>query len=398
MKKPKILIIGDAVSNTGFARVIYEIFKPLVEQYELVQLGTNFFGDPHDWPWKIFPAAVGGYDTGENRLAELIKDLNPNLIFMLQDPWVLVKYFEVLKSFPLIPTIVYASFNSEDIDLVLPQRLKTATRLAVYTEFAKSAYLEAHVKGNAGDTPEILVIPHGVDAEVFYPLTKDRAVARKKARHIIFPSENTAVQDGFIVLNANRNQPRKRIDLTMEGFALFAEDKPQNVFLHLHMGMNDIGWNIKLLAERYNISDRLIFSTDSDQPPRVNLTTLNHIFNAANIGINTASSEGWGLLSFEQAAAGLAQMVPNHTSGHELWGDCAWLMPYTLRLVNPYSNINEYIVKPETIAEYLEEAWANPEKLQEKEKLCFRNATHIKYHWQEISKQWEIIFATAINS
>jgi D-inositol-3-phosphate glycosyltransferase len=50
------------------------------------------------------------------------------------------------------------------------------------------------------------------------------------------------------VLNANRNQPRKRIDITLRGFALFAVDKPETVQLYLHMGSEDMGWNALQLA------------------------------------------------------------------------------------------------------------------------------------------------------
>ena len=80
---------------------------------------------------------------------------------------------------------------------------------------------------------------------------------------IFLPLKDEVLQNGFIVLNANRNQPRKRMDLTMEGFSLFAKDKPENVFLHLHIGLKDIGWDLKYLAKRYQLADRLIYSTRS---------------------------------------------------------------------------------------------------------------------------------------
>ena len=40
--KPKILIIGDAVAPTGFARVIRSIFELLHKDYELHQLATRY--------------------------------------------------------------------------------------------------------------------------------------------------------------------------------------------------------------------------------------------------------------------------------------------------------------------------------------------------------------------
>ena len=60
------------------------------------------------------------------------------------------------------------------------------------------------------------VIPHGVDTQVFFPLN------RQHARQALFP-DRPELQDAFIVLNANRNVLRKRVDLTIEGFASFAQ-------------------------------------------------------------------------------------------------------------------------------------------------------------------------------
>src|SRR5450432_2779033 len=65
-KMTRILIIGDAVAPTGFARVIRSVFEPLHQDFELHQLATRYDGRPHDYPWKLYPAAKGksvyGYD------------------------------------------------------------------------------------------------------------------------------------------------------------------------------------------------------------------------------------------------------------------------------------------------------------------------------------------------
>lgn len=391
-QKPRILILGDAVATTGFAKVIYEIFFPLKDEYELFQLGTNYFGDPHEWPWKIFPANTRGYSTGEQRLADLVKGIKPDLVFMLQDPWVQIKYLEIMKHFPNIPTVVYASFNSGNIEASLPAKLQTANRFVVYTEFAKTALKEALSSHDSISFPTIEVIPHGVDSVTFSPLALDRTIAKKIARKQLYPDENHALQNGFIVLNANRNQPRKRIDTTMEGFHLFSKDKKDETFLHLHMGLKDIGWDIQNLAKRYQLEDQLVFSTESPKAPKFTEATLNTIFNAADVGINTTSSEGWGLLSFEQAAAGLAQVVPNHTSGKELWNESACLLEPSITLVNPQTSINEHIIHPEMVAETLEKLWNDMNYLKRVEDACYKNALQTKYDWKGISNRWKTIF------
>jgi hypothetical protein len=55
----RILIIGDAVAPTGFARVIRSIFTPLQKDFELHQLATRHDGAPHDYSWQLYPAAKG---------------------------------------------------------------------------------------------------------------------------------------------------------------------------------------------------------------------------------------------------------------------------------------------------------------------------------------------------
>lgn len=53
------------------------------------------------------------------------------------------------------------------------------------------------------------------------------------ARRALWGDE-TQLADSFLVLNANRNQKRKRIDITLKAFAALARDKPENVKLLLH--------------------------------------------------------------------------------------------------------------------------------------------------------------------
>ncbi len=88
----------------------------------------------------------------------------------------------------------------------------------------------------------------------------------------------------------------------MKGFAIFAADKPKNVRLYLHMGIQDTGWNVLTLAERYSITDRLILTSRSMGIPAVSDEELNGIYNACEVGLNASSSEGWGLVSFKHGA------------------------------------------------------------------------------------------------
>jgi D-inositol-3-phosphate glycosyltransferase len=68
--------------------------------------------------------------------------------------------------------------------------------------------------------------------------------------------------DGFFVLNANRNNTRKRIDLTIEAFAAFARGKPETVRLYLHMRREEC-CNIPEMARRFEIEPRVLMTRDS---------------------------------------------------------------------------------------------------------------------------------------
>ena len=79
--KPVLLAIGDAVLSTGFARVVENILKRNIDDFEIHHIGINYFGDPHDLPWKVYPAGLGGDASGTGRLVPLIKKIRPDIIF-----------------------------------------------------------------------------------------------------------------------------------------------------------------------------------------------------------------------------------------------------------------------------------------------------------------------------
>jgi D-inositol-3-phosphate glycosyltransferase len=392
---PRILVVGDAGVPTGFARVIEGIFRPLAAKYEIHQLGTNYQGDPHDYPWKVYRASLGGDPWGANRLVSLIEQVRPNLIFLLNDIWVLGHYMQALatmKHHP--PVIVYCPIDAGPIEIEAVAPLSRVARFVTYTAFGK-AQIEAAVAAQREVDPEfkfadIEIIPHGVDTKVFFSLGEARE-ARREARRRILP-HLTDPEDYFIVLNANRNQPRKRIDVTLRGFALFAMDKPSTVQLYLHMGAEDIGWNVLLLARRYGIEDRLILSSFNLNLGSVLSEEMNLIYNACEVGINTATAEGWGLVSFEHAATGAAQIVPRHSACEELWKDSAVLLEPALDFVYEKTLTVGWLVTPESVASALEGLYQDRKLLETMSSKARALARRPEYRWKAISSRWDAVF------
>lgn len=401
-----LLVVGDAVAATGFARVLHSVLDRIKDRYEIHHLGINFSGDPHDTDWKVYVARLGGDVYGINRLQWLIDTVKPRLVFFINDVWILIRYMATLNRHKdRFKTVMYFPVDGGPLDPDIIKQLGDVNQLVAYNEFGKRVMEEAVAAVRREDPqfnpPAIAVIPHGVDTKVFYPYTEETSgeglvSGRLRAKKKLFPNKEDFL-DSFIVLNANRNQPRKRIDITMQGFALFAAGKPENVKLYLHMGTEDVGWNLVSLAKRYGIEGRLILSNMKRDVPAETVERMNLIYNACDVGLNTSIGEGWGLVSFEHAATGAAQVVPRHSACEELWqGAAEFLEPvYTLTIERVLTEGK--FVSPEGVASALERLYQNPEHLRAMSDAAYRNATQPRYNWDRIAEQWEQLFQEVLN-
>ncbi len=339
-KKIKCLWVSDAVAATGFARVAHSIINNLPKKYEVHHLGINYFGDPHRYQHAIYPASLGGDVYGLGRIMPLIYTLKPNFIFMLNDPWVLDMYLGEIKRSGMkdIPPIVtYFPVDAKEHSPNFYKNFDIVNRVCVYTQFGKNVIM-ATQSPNITEN-KIHIIPHGISSKTFYPINSTFA------RQELYPKKNMEeFLNSFIVFNGNRNQPRKRIDITMWAFAEFQRNKPDTK-LYLHMGVQDLGVNVAELAVRYGYDNKLILSTTENKIPSVFDEQLNIIYNATDVGINTSLGEGWGLVNWEHAATGKMQIVPNHSACKEIWSNgTAKLLPTVMpQMIDRVNTVGEVV-------------------------------------------------------
>ncbi|MEA2466332.1 MAG: D-inositol-3-phosphate glycosyltransferase, partial [Thermoleophilaceae bacterium] len=168
----------------------------------------------------------------------------------------------------------------------------------------------------------------------------------------------------------NRNQHRKRVDLTLRGFAGFARGRP-DARLYLHMGMRDMGCDVVRLAAELGIADRLLTTSRSDGHPHVSDKHLNLIYNACDVGVNTASAEGWGLVSFEHAAAGAPQVVPSGGACARLWEGTG------------------IVAEPSRVDEALVTLYSDAVLRAELGGRCRALARSPRFSWGEVAARWE---------
>jgi glycosyltransferase involved in cell wall biosynthesis len=391
MSKPKILWSADAVAKTGFARVTENLVERLKDKYEIVILANNWWGDACELQkhFKMYPSSNRFQQEpfGVQRIREIVDKEKPDIVFVNNDCWIVNQLYSQIKDFHgegRFKFIAYMPMDSYAWTGCLTEYSNSWDGIIVYTEFGAA---EFHA---SGVTKPVTVIPHGITDGQFYPM--DKAECRR-VLHI--------PEDSFVVFNGNRNQARKRIDITIDAFAQFAVGRP-DAKLYLHMGLKDQGWDVMQLFGRQmrknglDPNGRIIMTAQSPQPPSVPVEMLNMIYNSADVSVNTCKGEGHGLVNHESAACGVAQVVPNHTSLKEIFEGAAPLIDNCFMDVDMNYNRDMPVPSAEHLAEILADLYDNRDKLREIGAKCFGRATDKKYQWDTIAYQFENEFAEVL--
>jgi glycosyltransferase involved in cell wall biosynthesis len=382
--------VGETTVPTGYARIADSLLPSLRHAFDIHQLSTWPGGtlQPQEWPCYFTAPGV----SLRARFGKLLDDLRPDLVLVIHDlRTVGALSGEMAGRGGETKSVCYAP-----VDVVQPKRalvepLRNLTSVVAFTETQASALRE--ILGRGPMAPQIEVLPPGVDTKRFRRLAK-RGPRRDEIRRALFGGR--CGPDTFVVLNANRNHVRKRLDVTVEGFALFARSRPE-ALLCLHCGPRDtMGWDLERLVDHWGIADRVVFTSPSAVLPDADDDRLNLIYNACDVGLNTSVGEGWGLTSVEHAATGAAQVVPDHTACGELWDSYATLVPATLPIptIDPYRD--EQRVHAEDVADALGRLYDDRLALQSCSEAAYGFASQERFSWSRISEQWRVLLSTLV--
>ena len=251
--------------------------------------------------------------------------MHPTVVIVIGDMWRAARLLPALRLHcPDSKLFVWGPLDSLTIDPKLLPALSHADSIIFFTDAQREAYC---LQAGNWMCPSVSTLGLGLNADTFSaPQHILDLRGRNELKQLVFGPQISA--GDFIVLNANSNLTRKRIDLTVEAFARFSLGKPASVKLCLHMRADGVSaWNLHRLCMKFGVRDRVV----TPQLPKANhlLTDgdLALLYAACDVGINTSVAEGWGLVAFEHAAAGGAQIVPNHTACAELWRQHALRVP-----------------------------------------------------------------------
>lgn len=339
----RLLAVGEGLGGSGYSRVMESLLTELAGSFEVSLFAVNHRGPDVGW---VRGNRVAGDNYGVDQLPLVLEEVDPDVVLFHRD----AAFFSMHRAALAASRARVAIYTPAD--RVVPS-LAEADLVVFYTR--------AGLEAAGGGLSSVAVVPHGVDRERFFPVPDARR-------------QLGLDEDAFIVLNANRNITRKRIGVAMRGFALFARSRP-DAWLYLHTGMRDLGADVPALAEELAISDRLLVTSSEAGQPHVPDERLNLIYNACDVGVNTAAAEGFGLVAFEHAATGAAQIVPGVAPQRELWGGAALLL--------------EAPPSAAALADALARLYDDRTLLSERGLAAFSHATSERFSWSVIARQWE---------
>lgn len=362
--RPHLLLGGWYAPGTGFTRVLLALLPFLRRHFRVTWLGVGYREEPFDLcdGVRLLPTNVRGGDMVGAYYARMNWDrLAPDAVFVLNDLWYLVHYSRELGDLvgPTVPMLGYLPLDGGIDDASLVRELTGFHRLTTYTEWA-AGQLATSLRQMGNSTP-VSVAGHGVDLDSFHMFPGAQSLGERMQRaQELFRLD----QPSFVVLNASRPDPRKRLDLTLQAFARFAEGKPDTVRLCLHQAIahEDFVAPLRRQADQLKIADRLLWFPPSPGP--LNDSGLNELYNACAVGLNTATGEGFGLVSFEHAATGAPQVLPAHPALCEIWGDYAMLVQPVRPVHTEHSPLLMGEVDVSAVARALQKLYNDP--------VCYR--------------------------
>ncbi len=386
---------------TGYARIGNILTNYLAEQgHDIYYLGISNFGDTNLNRFihpniKIIDGLKEERNTGSDELYAvnvipgIIDKVKPDIFFIYNDIIVISRIFN--KFFDTnykinFKIVLYLDlvYMFEKIQLVHHIN-KLSHYIFVFSDCWKQNLIDMGIDSN-----KIGILPHGFDTDKFYPTDILDAKIRFGFNH-----------DDFVILNSNRNNYRKCIDKTIEGFLLFLKNNNCNKKIKLFLNMNFIpgsdneGYDIFNLIDicciKYNLDYNDIINNHIFKNPseyKISDESLNYLYNACNIGINTCVGEGFGLCNLEHGGIGKPQIVSSVGALKEIFqSDYAILIEPIERIY--LSNRVEFhggyieIIRTEDIANGLQYYYDNPDKC-----TLFGNKSREtilnKYNWNTI--------------
>lgn len=334
----KVLFVGTHINQqNGYSKILYQLIKHLSS---INNITISLYGVQNRKDTQIerkLPSNVYVFDalsaekTSEDGFnfsffPTFVEINQPDILFIYNDPYIVCSYLKSIEDISKRPVIcayldiVYPFIKPDYIDLINRHVDHVFTFSDTWNRICSIE----------GITCSLSVIEHGITE--MEPSTK----------------LNIDLEDHFVILNLNRNQTRKRIDITVKAFCNLLKHYenlkitiPLKLILRSLNGafpvMDIFNRHMKLLNCEKNIHDHIIFLNNDDRDNGVDDVTIHQLYKHSDIGISSSEGEGFGLCNFEHASYSKPQIVPRIGSFPDMFKDAAiYIEPYASYYIDSY--------------------------------------------------------------
>lgn len=318
----KVLWLGDAGCHTGFGTVTHAIGERLVAEYghDVHVLAVNWRGDHWDTRMKMYlPTQRVPQDIyGQSRFVEMLANVEPDVVVMLNDPFVVAKFLfrnnwdteKVLLQYRPILAYMPVDGHNQPVSWSV---VKNVTQPVLMSEFGRTW------------APEAPVVFHGVDTDHYRPVSPERPYVSSGGKTVTSKREAKEAlgydPDGFLVLRVDRNSRRKDYASTWKALVPLMK-KYDDIQVHFHCkASGDDGVELpQLFSREPEISDRFFTPGNHDTHLGWTRDDLAILYNAADVFVSTSWGEGFGLTLAESVACGTPVVAQDVSSITEVVG------------------------------------------------------------------------------
>ena len=324
MAKKKILLLSDDLRmSSGVGTVSKNFVLGTIHKYDWVQAGGAIKHPEEgkivdmnesirkdtgvkDANLKIYP--ISGYGSQE-LVRQLINIEKPDAIMHYTDPrfwvWLYQMEHEIRQNIPIFyyniwDDLPYPRYNEnfyESSDLIMNISKQTVN------------IVEQVCRNKPRTDWDCTYIPHGIPEETFFPIDKDDKELKSFRKKVLHNKDKD-----FIIFWNNRNIRRKLPSDVIMAYKTFCDNLPkekaEKCLLLMHTQPKDTnGTDLPEVVRNICPDYEVIFSHQ-----RLDDKHMNFLYNIADIQVNIASNEGFGLGTAEAVMAG-TPMIVNVTGG-----------------------------------------------------------------------------------
>ena len=400
----KILLLADAGSATGFARVSHAIGDRLVSDYghDIHCLAVNYDGDAGKWNTKLklyLPTKLMGNDVfGLSRYVEMLATVMPDVVIMLNDPYVILKFllknkfdtqYAMARTRPIIAYMPVDGTNQPAGWNQIPKIVGGLPPIPLGIE-KPVVYQVAMSKFGQAFFGDAEMIYHGVDHDRYYPVSPERPVITSGGDVVTNKAEAKRAigipEDAVLAVRVDRNSHRKNFGDTWRALVPVMQ-RHENLYAWFHCkGEGDQLELPQLFSRDPQTSSRFRIPGNFDNRHGWSEQDLVCVYNAADMFISTSWGEGFGLTLAEAASCGIPIIAQNVASIPEVVGPGGILLKPE-RLTATESGEDQWLpdVRKFTIA--IERLYAS---VREREALGKAGREHVvsTFSWDVAAKQF----------